>query len=79
LEQLVEGLVLREYLLLDLDVLRHGGLQERLVQVRLVREHAVARRPVAGVVGGVCRYSETCDGKIKSHIIVIIIIIKQWA
>jgi len=41
LEQLVERLVLREYLLLDLDVLRHGGLQERLVQVRLVREHAV--------------------------------------
>jgi len=68
LEQLVEGLILREYLLLYLDVLGHGGLQERLVQIRLVREHAVAGRPIAGGVGRVRGHTETCDGKIESHL-----------
>jgi len=67
LEQLVERLVLGEYLLLDLYVLRHRGLQERLVQVGLVREHAVAGRPVAGGVGRVRRSAETCDEQIESH------------
>lgn len=57
----MERLVLREYLLLYLDVLRHGGLQERLVQVGLIREHAVAG-PVAGV-GRVSGHAETCAGK----------------
>lgn len=59
LEQLVESLILGEYLLLYLYVLGHGGLQERLMDIRLVREHAVARRPIAGGVGRVRGHTET--------------------
>lgn len=64
----MERLVLRQYLLLYLDVLRHGGLQECLMEIGLVREHAVAGRTIAGGVGRVRRHTETCDGKIESHL-----------